>query len=129
IMAGIAERSQRLITDFLNRNAANPAGAAHLGMADAMNIGAAFLDLTAKMLADPQKLMDAQLNLWRDTMELWRSAAMKVFSGESQPVVQPDPTDRRFKDEAWQQNQVFDFIKQSYLLTSRWLQDTVHGVD
>jgi polyhydroxyalkanoate synthase len=129
IMTGIAERSQRLISDFVNRNAANPVAAAHLGMADTMNIGAAFLDLTAKMLADPQKLMDAQLGLWRDTMELWRATAMKAFGGEDHPAVQPDPTDRRFKDEAWQQNQVFDFIKQSYLLTSRWLQQTVHDVD
>jgi len=129
MMTGIAERSQRLISDFVSRNASNPAAAASLGMADTMNIGTAFLELTTKMMADPQKLMDAQLGLWRDTMELWRTAALKAFNGEEHPVAQPDPTDRRFKDEAWQQNQVFDFIKQSYLLTSRWLQQTVHEVD
>ena len=33
--------------------------------------------------------------------------------------------DRRFRDPAWEQNQLFDFIKQSYLLSSRWLVSTV----
>jgi len=129
IMAGIAERSQRLLTDFVSRNGANAPKAGNMGMADTMNVGGAFLELTAKMLADPQKLMDAQLGLWRDYMDLWRSTAMKMFNGMDQPVIKPDATDRRFKDEDWQKNQVFDFIKQSYLLTSRWLQSTVHEVD
>ena len=131
IMAGIAERSQRLVSDFMARNAANPGAAPSmgLGMADSVNVATAFLDLTAKMLADPSKLVDAQLDLWRGYTDLWRSAALKAFNGTDQPVVAPDPTDRRFKDDAWQENQVFDFIKQSYLLTSRWLQSTVHDVE
>jgi polyhydroxyalkanoate synthase len=131
IMAGIAERSQRLLSDFLTRNATNPSPPTPtaLGMSDTMNVGAAFLELTSKMLADPQKLVEAQMGLWSGYMDLWRSTAMKLFDGTDQPVAEPDPSDRRFKDEAWQQNQVFDFIKQSYLLTSRWLQSTVHDVD
>ena len=129
IMAGIAERSQRLVSDFVARTVANPAQAAPLGMADSMNVGAAFLELTAKMLAEPEQLMDAQLSLWRDYMELWRSTALKAFNGTDAPVIEADPADRRFKDDAWRQNQVFDFIKQSYLLTSRWMQSTVHDVE
>ena len=130
IMAGIAERSQRLMTEFLTRNATGgPSAVPNLGMGDAMNLGTAFMDLTAKMLADPHKLMDAQFNLWRDTMELWRTTTLRAFTGTDTPVAAPEPGDRRFKDEAWQQNQVFDFIKQSYLLTSRWMQTTVHDVE
>ncbi len=40
-------------------------------------------------------------------------------------MIAPAKDDRRFKDAAWQDNQVFDFIKQSYLLTARWMQNTV----
>ncbi len=129
MMAGIAERSQRLVGDFVTRNASNPAQAAHLGMADSMNVGAAFLELTQKMLANPDKLVDAQLSLWKGYMELWRSTALKAFNGTGGPGVEADPTDRRFKDKDWQDNQVFDFIKQSYLMTSRWLQSTVRDVE
>src|SRR3546814_9697220 len=35
----------------------------------------------------------------------------------------------RFKDAAWEENFLFDYIKQSYLVTSRWLQSTVHDMD
>ena len=128
-MAGIAERSQRLITDFIARNAQNPAQGAQMGMADTVNIGAAFLELSAKMWADPNKLFDAQMSLWRDTMELWRATALKAFNGTATPAFEPDAGDRRFKDEAWKEDQVFSFIKQSYLLTSRWMQSTVGGVE
>src|SRR5205823_3125288 len=34
-----------------------------------------------------------------------------------------------FSDAAWQENQLFDFIKQSYLLSARWVQSTVHSVE
>jgi len=129
IMTGIAERSQRLVADFMTRNAQNPAQAAQLGMADTVSIGAAFLELTTKMLENPDKLVDAQINLWRDTMELWRTTALKVFNGTEMQLIEADPGDKRFKDDAWQQDQVFSFIKQSYLLTSRWLQDTVRDVE
>ena len=46
-LAGIAVRSQRLIIDFLTRRPDLS------GLSDPAGIGQAFLDLTAKMIADP----------------------------------------------------------------------------
>lgn len=130
ISNSIAERSQRLITDFVNRNADDPGKAMNMGMADAMNIGGAFLELTAKMMADPHKAMDAQLNLWTGYMDLWRNTALKMMGQEErEDSIEPAKDDRRFRDEAWKENQIFDFIKQSYLLTSRWVENTVADVD
>src|SRR5439155_23511552 len=37
--------------------------------------------------------------------------------------------DRRFRDQAWRDNALFDFIKQSYLLTARWVQGAVKQVE
>jgi polyhydroxyalkanoate synthase len=129
MMAGIAERSQRLVQEFMARNAEDPAGAMSMGMADAANIGAAFMELTAKMMADPKRLMDAQMSLWRDYMNLWRSTTLRMWGQEAAPVIEPARGDKRFKDEAWKDVQIFDFIKQSYLLTSRWMQATVAEVE
>jgi polyhydroxyalkanoate synthase len=39
--------------------------------------------------------------------------------------VQPAPGDRRFKDDAWANELVYDFLKQSYLVGSRWIQNLV----
>ncbi len=51
------------------------------------------------------------------------------FLGEEvEPVIAANG-DKRFRDTAWHENQVFDFIKQSYLMTARWMQDTVADVD
>ncbi len=36
---------------------------------------------------------------------------------------------RRFKHEAWNEELVFDYIKQSYLLTSRWVHSVVGDVE
>jgi polyhydroxyalkanoate synthase len=48
---------------------------------------------------------------------------------DAAPVIAEDPRDRRFKDDAWRENEVFDFIKQSYLLSARFFQNVVGGVD
>jgi polyhydroxyalkanoate synthase len=129
IMAGIADRSSRLVQDFMTRTGSNPTQATGMGMSDSMNIAGAFMELMTKMMGDPSKLMDAQMTLWRDYMNLWRSTTLRMM-GETMPaVIEPTKDDRRFKDDAWRDLQVFDFIKQSYLLTSRWMQSTVSEVE
>ncbi len=124
-MANIAERSQKLVTDFLARQQDDTGG----GAVDPLNIGAAFMEMTARMMADPAKLVQAQIGLWQDYMMLWQSAAQRMMGHEADPVAAPDKGDRRFKDEAWDENQLFDFVKQSYLLTARWMQSTVNDVE
>lgn len=123
-MGRIAEQSQRLLQDFLNRHAQE----FKLGP-DAFSLGRAFLELTARMMADPQKLIEAQVSLWQDYMNLWQATAARMMGQETSAVIAPAKDDRRFKDSAWQENQVFDYIKQSYLLTARWLQGTVREVE
>ncbi|WP_096703591.1 class I poly(R)-hydroxyalkanoic acid synthase [Magnetospirillum sp. 15-1] len=124
-MTNIAERSQRIVTDFLTRQAADPTAAT----ADPLNIGNAFMEMTAKLMSDPAKLVEANLNLWQDYMSLWQNTARRMLGEETQPVVSPDSGDRRFKDEMWQENEIFDFIKQSYLLSARWMQGVVKNVE
>ncbi|MDJ0948366.1 MAG: class I poly(R)-hydroxyalkanoic acid synthase [Alphaproteobacteria bacterium] len=124
-MAKIAERSQRLVTEFLARQAQDP----HVGMADPLNVGSAFLEMTARMISDPSKLIGAQMSLWQDHMRLWQSAAWRMLGEDPGPVAEPAQDDRRFMDAAWNENALFDYIKQSYLLTARWLQSTVGDVE
>ncbi|MDX2225410.1 MAG: class I poly(R)-hydroxyalkanoic acid synthase [Rhodospirillaceae bacterium] len=129
-MAGIAEQSQRLLSDFLTRNAGgSPAAGMGVGMGDPLNIGQAFFELTQKMMTNPAALMEAQMSLWRGYMDLWRNTTLRMLGQPAEPVIAPEAGDRRFKDDEWSTNQVFDFIKQSYLLTSKWMQSTVGNVE
>ena len=124
-MSGIAEQSQPLVQQFISRQAESPTGAP----SDPLNVGSAFLELSQKMLDDPAKLVEAQTALWSGYLELWQSSTAKMMGQETEPVAQPAADDRRFRDDEWEDNPLFDYIKQSYLLTARWMQGTVHDVD
>jgi len=83
-------------------------------------------------MSDPQKLMDAQMQLWNAYGQLWQSAWSRALGQESQPVAEPGRADKRFKDKDWQENAVFDFLKQFYLISANWAQEMVQkaeGVD
>jgi len=123
-MADIAERSQRIVGEWLKRQASGPAS-----NGDPLNIASAFLEMTTRLMANPAKLMQAQLGFWQDYMSLWQNTARRIMGIDSDPVIQADAKDRRFKDDAWKESEVFDFIKQSYLLSARFVQEVVTHVD
>jgi polyhydroxyalkanoate synthase len=122
-MADIAERSQRIVSEWLKRQG----DANH--SPDPLNIASAFMEMTARLIASPGHLVEAQLGFWRDYMSLWQNTTRRIMGMETEPVIDAASTDRRFKDDAWKENEVFDFIKQSYLLSARYVQDVVKQVD
>ncbi len=124
-MLRIAERSQAVLQAFLARHA-EEGWSPEL---DPLNIGQAFAEMMQRMLADPSRLVQAQMALWQDYMTLWSRTAQRMLGEPAAPVAQVERGDRRFKDAAWEENAVFDFIKQSYLLTARWIQSTVRDVE
>ncbi len=125
IMTEIAGKSRRLVTDFVARQGGEP-GRSNL---DPLNIGAAFVEMTARLMTNPAKIVQAQLSLWQDYMSLWQNTARKMFGEPTQPVIRAPGDDRRFRDAMWDESYLFDYIKQSYLLTARWLRSTVHDVE
>ncbi len=119
----IADQSRELIAEYLTREGADPS----LGMGDMSSVGTAFLDMTTKLMMDPGQLANAQLGLWQDYLTLWQNsaAAMLGQKGDSSAA----SGDRRFKHADWEENVFFDFVKQAYLLTARWVQTTVREVE
>jgi polyhydroxyalkanoate synthase len=122
-MADIAERSQRVVSEWLKRQSEQSP------QLDPLNVGSAFLEMTARLMANPARLMQAQLGFWQDDMTLWQNTTRRMLGLEAKPVIEARPGDRRFQDDSWKENQVFDFIKQSYLLAARYVQDVVKHVD
>lgn len=126
-MTQIAERSQKLVSDFLNTQKTSEDGV--LGHGDPLNVGGAFIEMTQKMMANPSTVMQAQVNLWQSYLDLWSNTTKKFLGQEHEEVIAPEKTDYRFRDDAWRENTVFDYIKQSYLLTAKWMQETVRDVE
>ena len=118
IMGDIAQRSRSIVEDFVSRQATNDN---HSPNPDVSQLGSAFFELTTRMMSNPAELMQAQFALWQDYMRLWQSTAQRMMGQEPEPVISPDRADRRFRDPAWNDNLLFDFIKQSYLLSSRFV--------
>ncbi len=122
-MSEVAERGQRIVADFLKRQSEQGAEV------DPLNIGSAFMEMTTRLMRDPARLMQAQIGLWQDYLTLWQNTARRILGEPVSPVIAEDPRDRRFKDDAWRENEVFDFIRQSYLLSARFFQNVVTGVE
>ena len=77
-------------------------------------------------LRDPQRALELQTSLGKAYLDLWGNAVRRMAGEQVEPVVAPDPRDKRFADPEWSSNQLFDFLKQAYLLTTDWAQRLVH---
>ena len=122
VRAGI--RAQELAADSMRRMVERP----FQGPLDPLNISGAFLALTRAMGENRETVAEAQKAWWRDVTLLWESTALRLLGGTAKPLVEPPPGDRRFRAEEWQSNEIFDFLKQSYLLTTNAAQEMVAGL-
>jgi len=80
-------------------------------------------------MAEPARAAEFQASLGRAYLDLWGNAMMRMAGKETSPVAEPDPRDKRFKDPEWNTNQFYDFVKQAYLLGSRWASEMVERAD
>jgi polyhydroxyalkanoate synthase len=126
IMGEIGDRSQKLLRDFASGSSSS---GEQSSAADPLNLAPTIIELTARMMANPTAVLQAQFSLWQNYLELWQSTSQRLLGQPVPPLIEPERGDRRFRDPAWDDHAVFDFIKQSYLLTSRWLVHLVNDVD
>ncbi len=125
LYADVARKSVDLLAQFLERRKTGGS----LGMADELGVAQAFFDAWAKLLADPFKLAEVQMRMWQDYVSLMQSSWLRFMGQDAAPVAQPKQGDRRFKHEDWEQNFLYDYIKQSYLIAAKHLHQAVAGVE
>lgn len=78
---------------------------------------------------DTEKLLQGQLNLMQQQLQLWQKTTRAMLEqSEPENVVENDRSDKRFKDRAWKNDPVFSYLKQSYLLNARLLEETVDSI-
>jgi polyhydroxyalkanoate synthase len=123
--AEVAQRASKLLTEHIQRRVQSGLSAP----SDELGIAQAFMDMMAKMLANPYKLAQSQMNLVWDYFSLWQHSMLRFMGMDAAPVAQPAKDDKRFKDEQWEEHFLFDFIKQSYLITARHIHDSVSSVE
>ena len=93
---------------------------------DPFNVGPAMNSVMTSLASRPDKLFAAQADLFNRYMDLWASTTRRA-AGEDQPAA--PSKDKRFKDPAWSENPAFDVMRQSYLVTSDWMNGLVSSVE
>ena len=79
--------------------------------------------------SDSQRAFYAQSALSAQFLELWASTLRRMHGEDIPAVAEIDKGDKRFIDSDWTTNPYFDFLKQAYVLTSRWADGLVKRAD
>jgi polyhydroxyalkanoate synthase len=82
-----------------------------------------------RWISDPRKIMEAQTSLTTDFLSLWSNTLKRAGGEEAAPVAMPDKRDARFADPDWSAHPMFDFVKQAYLIGTRWAESMVDGAE
>jgi len=111
-LAAIAQSSNEVTQGWMRLMASAPASAG-----------------AAPWLADLQrnsaKLGAMQAAYFEKQSKLWSA----LLAGQSASLADPAPGDRRFSAKQWRDNAYYDYLKQSYLLASRYLEELVEGAE
>lgn len=76
---------------------------------------------------DPASIAEAQTQLWTEGLHIWQRA-LGVYTDRTELEDKAD-RDKRFAARAWQDNPLFDMIRQSYILVSERLLGSVDAVE
>ncbi len=100
--------------------------------ADPLNTWPTFAELYRTMWDNPQQVADMTIEFWAAQNALFQNSMLKWLGAkdvvEDLKLPHMMKADRRFAHKEWSENALFDYLKQSYLLTSGWIQDSVGTV-
>ncbi|MHB9878606.1 PHA/PHB synthase family protein [Pacificimonas sp. ICDLI1SI03] len=125
-MTYLSGKAQQMMLEFITRQ--ESAGGTSGGMnltADPFGMMDMWTGITQAALSDPVKLAQMQMDYVQEAVQLWQG----MLGGEATPTAATGKQDRRFSGDAWENAPAFSFIKQAYLLTSRYIMDTVEELD
>lgn len=95
---------------------------------DPMGLQQALTNYMASFFSNPEKAMQAQFDLAKRYSQLAQYTFDRLAGKSAQPVVD-STNDRRFRDPRWTENPLFDYFRQSYLLTTQWWQERLNEVE
>lgn len=126
VMMDVMERAQPIMQQVVSNYTANMDQAD----LDPLNIQDTYMDFLNAWAKNPEKLIELQVEYWTKWTELWQQSALKFMGNEdSQTLYTPEKGDRRFKSDSWNESLFFDFLKQSYLMTAKWMHKLVRSTE
>ena len=87
-------------------------------------IGDTLMKAGKALLENPNTVFKAQTDLLEEMNKVWQ----KALSSDEKSQAELS-TDKRFRHDSWQTVPYFSYLKDSYLLTSRWLENLVSQME
>ncbi|MEC6824038.1 class I poly(R)-hydroxyalkanoic acid synthase [Photobacterium piscicola] len=81
-----------------------------------------------KAAAQPGALAKVQMDWWENQVKIWQNVAIGNTTAES-AFIKPAKDDKRFSDPAWENEAFYNYIKQSYLLFSNTMRETIDSIE
>ncbi len=111
-------RGQQMMLEFMAQDGSTPL------VPDPLGYMASWGRAMTAAMADPAKLFELQSRYLKDAMTLWQS--FLAPGSATSPVAAVK--DKRFASPAWAENPAFDFLRQSYLLTAKYVLEGTAGI-
>lgn len=118
-MSELAQQYQVMMQEIASKQNAND----NVGIWDPVHTQKMLVDMGMEIAKEPNRLWQCYVDYSNQYLQLVTHTLDRFMGNINPPLYNPEPQDRRFNDESWQQNVVFDFLKQSYLMTSYWILD------
>jgi polyhydroxyalkanoate synthase len=96
---------------------------------DPFNMASAYMGAVFSLWRNPSVMIGAQQDYFKNSLKLWQYSLNRMMGKESEPVITPGKGDNRWRNQDWDENPVFDYLKQSYLLGAKCVEDLVEGID
>ena len=123
----LMEEGQKVMQGLLER--AGPGTGPYSTASEMSDAASLFSEVMQPWLANPARLVEAQGQLFGSYMQLWTGITRRSLGGQAVAVAEPETGDNRFNDPEWTRNPYFDFWKQVYLITVRWLEDMLERTE
>ena len=124
------QKSQPLFMDMLqNFHETMPKGDIETFDPDPMNVGQSSMNFMTAMATNPLKFWEMQMQYSQKQAQLWQNSMNKLWGLDTEPVIEPQKGDKRFRAEAWDESVFFDFIKQYYLLACDFVEQNIENAE
>lgn len=127
-MFGMAMKATEQFADIMGRVVSRKTSEDDPAATVMTDFNEAFLEFGEKLLENPNVVINSQMELMQSQLKLWQQTSLKFLGQDAETVIEPDTSDRRFKDDEWNSNVLYDYLKQFYLLQSKAINDMVEGV-
>lgn len=124
-MAQVSETSAEIWAKYMGAQAAKSDQPKRM---DPLNTLPSFTNFAKVLAENPQQVTTATFAWWQSQADLWQSSWSRWMGESPDAVAEPSRSDKRFRHEQWSENVLFDYLKQSYLLTSSYMQGAAHDV-